>query len=201
MNSRACLSSSSCVFKETPPVLARCVKTRHLHLEYCLAGNSIEMNELCLVKQILIFSSYELYYDLYKDGEYSHMIAEMHARFGKVVRIAPKTLHIADPIYYKQLLANYSWFIWPRYPSPHATFSPEDLRRFRPGIADNRKVSMSRLAAVGTVISAKLAEFCDMLDEAQVAEHDIRMNMVFFNLAAGEMTFCAFYPTPEPSSY
>lgn len=60
---------------------------------------------------------------------------------------------------------------------------------------------MSRLAAVGTVISAKLAEFCDMLDEAQVAEHDIRMNMVFFNLAAGEMTFCAFYPTPESSSY
>lgn len=121
------------------------------------------------------------------------MIAEMHARFGKVIRIGPTTLHIADPIYYKSLLADYSTFIWPRYPSPHATFSPDDLTRFPAKMAENRKVSLTKLAAVGTVISAKLAEFCDTLEEAQVAEHDIRMNMMFFNLAAGEETLLSAY--------
>ncbi|KAL2002259.1 hypothetical protein VTN02DRAFT_340 [Thermoascus thermophilus] len=134
------------------------------------------------------FSSCELYYDLYKDGQFSHKIAEMHARFGKIIRIGPTTLHIADPIYYKSLLADYSTFIWPRHPSPHATFSPDDLTRFPAEMAENRKVSLTKLVAAGSVVSAKLAEFCDTLEEAQVAEHDIRMNMMFFNLAAGEET-------------
>lgn len=46
---------------------------------------------------------YEFYYDVIKRGRYTWRIAELHERYGPIVRISPHELHINDPDYYDDL--------------------------------------------------------------------------------------------------
>ncbi|KIW07999.1 uncharacterized protein PV09_00945 [Verruconis gallopava] len=42
---------------------------------------------------------YEWYYDGFKDGQYTAVIAQMHEKYGPVVRINPEELHCNDPAF------------------------------------------------------------------------------------------------------
>ena len=46
---------------------------------------------------------YEFYYDVVKQGRYSWKIAELHKKYGPIVRINPYELHIDDLEFYDQL--------------------------------------------------------------------------------------------------
>ncbi|KAB8210281.1 cytochrome P450 [Aspergillus parasiticus] len=46
---------------------------------------------------------YELYYDIYCEGQYTFQIIRMHEKYGPIVRISPWELHISDPDYYEVL--------------------------------------------------------------------------------------------------
>ncbi|KAI4248152.1 MAG: hypothetical protein L6R40_001241 [Gallowayella cf. fulva] len=46
---------------------------------------------------------YEYYYDVVKRGRYTWKIAELHDRYGPIIRISPYELHIDDPEYYDDL--------------------------------------------------------------------------------------------------
>ncbi|KAK8046184.1 cytochrome P450 [Apiospora saccharicola] len=46
---------------------------------------------------------YEAYYDVVKDGQYVFKIAELHKRYGPIIRISPHELHVNDAAFLDQL--------------------------------------------------------------------------------------------------
>ncbi|KAL2802197.1 cytochrome P450 [Aspergillus granulosus] len=51
---------------------------------------------------------YEFYYDVICNGSYLYKIEQLHQKYGPVVRINPRELHINDPYYYEQIYAGSS---------------------------------------------------------------------------------------------
>ncbi|KAJ5653763.1 Benzoate 4-monooxygenase cytochrome P450 [Penicillium lividum] len=49
---------------------------------------------------------YEFYYDIVKNGMYLWEIERMHEKYGPIVRINPRELHIKDPYYYEDIHAS-----------------------------------------------------------------------------------------------
>ncbi|KAB8269508.1 cytochrome P450 [Aspergillus minisclerotigenes] len=49
---------------------------------------------------------YEWYYDLFLGGRYLFEIERMHERYGPIVRINPREVHINDPQYYDEIYAS-----------------------------------------------------------------------------------------------
>ncbi|KAJ5342350.1 hypothetical protein N7541_011474 [Penicillium brevicompactum] len=48
---------------------------------------------------------YEFYYDIVKGGMYIWEVERMHEKYGPIVRINPRELHIKDPSYYEEIHA------------------------------------------------------------------------------------------------
>lgn len=46
---------------------------------------------------------YEGYFDVVLNGQYTFKIAQLHERYGPIVRISPYELHINDPAYFEKL--------------------------------------------------------------------------------------------------
>ncbi|KAI0143700.1 cytochrome P450 [Xylariaceae sp. FL1272] len=46
---------------------------------------------------------YEGYYDVVKNGQYTHKIARLHENYGPIVRISPQELHVNDPSFFSTL--------------------------------------------------------------------------------------------------
>ncbi|KAI0809864.1 trichodiene oxygenase [Xylaria sp. FL0064] len=46
---------------------------------------------------------YEAYYDIVCNGQYTFKIAEMHKKYGSIVRISPYELHISNPHFYEKI--------------------------------------------------------------------------------------------------
>ncbi|KAJ5374407.1 hypothetical protein N7517_006413 [Penicillium concentricum] len=79
---------------------------------------------------------YEFYYDSFLEGQYTFRIAEMHRKYGPIVRISPFELHIDDPEYYEVLYSRDT----PRdkyihltgmFGAPASSFGTVDHRRHR----------------------------------------------------------------------
>lgn len=49
---------------------------------------------------------YEAYYDVVQGGKYTHKIAQLHKRYGPIIRISPYELHVDDPSFLKTLYAS-----------------------------------------------------------------------------------------------
>ncbi|KAJ5543619.1 hypothetical protein N7461_009622 [Penicillium sp. DV-2018c] len=79
---------------------------------------------------------YEYYYDSYLKGQYTFRIAEMHRKYGPIVRISPYELHINDPEYYEVLYSrdkprNKSLHLTGMFGAPASAFGSVDHRRHR----------------------------------------------------------------------
>ncbi|KAF7924918.1 uncharacterized protein EAE98_007006 [Botrytis deweyae] len=46
---------------------------------------------------------YEAYYDIVQNGQYKFKIAEMHKKYGPIIRISPYELHVIDPAFFEKL--------------------------------------------------------------------------------------------------
>ncbi|KAI0964898.1 cytochrome P450 [Xylaria arbuscula] len=46
---------------------------------------------------------YEAYYDVLQNGQYTFKIAEMHKKYGPIIRISPYELHVSDPAFFDVL--------------------------------------------------------------------------------------------------
>ncbi|KAI0475699.1 cytochrome P450 [Xylariaceae sp. FL0804] len=57
---------------------------------------------------------YEGYYDLYQSGQYTFKIAEMHRKYGPIIRISPHELHVNDASFFDTLY-NRQEGIWHKY--------------------------------------------------------------------------------------
>jgi cytochrome P450 len=79
---------------------------------------------------------YEFYYDSFLEGQYTFRIAEMHRKYGPIVRISPFELHIDDPEYYEILYSrdkprNKSLHLTGMFGAPASAFGSVDHRRHR----------------------------------------------------------------------
>ncbi|KAI4202646.1 MAG: hypothetical protein LQ350_002439 [Teloschistes chrysophthalmus] len=85
---------------------------------------------------------YEFYYDVTLRGKYTWKIAELHKKYGPIIRISPYELHINDPEYYDELYVGpsvrrtmkYSWCIRGFGPLTYIFGTPgHELHRIRRG--------------------------------------------------------------------
>lgn len=79
---------------------------------------------------------YEFYYDSFLEGQYTFRIAEMHRKYGPIVRISPYELHIDDPEYYEVLYSrdaprNKSLHLTGMFGAPASSFGSVDYQRHR----------------------------------------------------------------------
>lgn len=79
---------------------------------------------------------YEFYYDSFLEGQYTFQIAEMHRKYGSIVRISPYELHIDDPEYYEILYSrdkprNKSLHLTGMFGAPASAFGSVDHRHHR----------------------------------------------------------------------
>ena len=79
---------------------------------------------------------YEFYYDSFLGGQYTFRIAEMHRKYGPIVRISPFELHIDDPEYYEILYSrdkprNKSLHLTGMFGAPASAFGSVDHRHHR----------------------------------------------------------------------
>ncbi|KAJ5788781.1 hypothetical protein N7457_003771 [Penicillium paradoxum] len=79
---------------------------------------------------------YEFYYDSFLEGQYIFQIAEMHRKYGPIVRISPHELHIDDPVYYETLYSrdkprNKSLHLTGMFGAPASAFGSVDHHRHR----------------------------------------------------------------------
>ncbi|KAF2728852.1 cytochrome P450 [Polyplosphaeria fusca] len=49
---------------------------------------------------------YEAYYDIWLDGQYTFKIIELHEKYGPIVRVSPRELHISDPEFFDTIYAS-----------------------------------------------------------------------------------------------
>ncbi|KAE8321063.1 cytochrome P450 [Aspergillus sergii] len=77
---------------------------------------------------------YEFYYDSFVEGQYTFRIAEMHRKYGPVVRISPYELHIDGAEYYETLYSrdaprDKSLHLTGMFGAPASAFGTVDHRR------------------------------------------------------------------------
>ncbi|CAI6306864.1 unnamed protein product [Periconia digitata] len=81
---------------------------------------------------------YEVYYDVLRNGQYTFKIAEMHKKYGPIIRISPHELHVIDPAFFEKLYRQDGR--WDKYDWSYRAFSapgsaicsgPHDIHKAR----------------------------------------------------------------------
>jgi hypothetical protein len=115
------------------------------------------------------------------------MIELLHDRQGKIIRISPHTVSIADAsVYHKHLLGGRD-FKWPTYPDEDVVIRPSELQRIPENLIKNNCLVPRKLDPLEPLILQKYAGFLSVLDEAQATNAPTRMHMAFFGLATGNV--------------
>ena len=116
---------------------------------------------------------YEAYYDVVKNGQYTFKIAELHKKYGPIVRISPHELHVSDPAFYAELYSQEGR--WDKYAWSYDAFSAKwssictvenDLHRRRRAPM-NPFFSKATVASRQHIIRANLNKLC-----ARIAKYD-----------------------------
>ncbi|KAK6844451.1 hypothetical protein PG995_014561 [Apiospora arundinis] len=132
---------------------------------------------------------YEAYYDLIRNGQYTFKIAELHKKYGPIIRISPYELHVIDPTFYEKLYRQdgrwdkYAWAV-DAFTADGSTINtvPHDLHRARRQPL-NHFFSKSRIAAHQNVIDRNVLIFRQRISEFVVAG-----KMVDFGAAISALT-------------
>lgn len=115
---------------------------------------------------------YEAYYELFHrglGGQYTFHIGELHVKYGPIVRISPREVHIDDPEFYSTIYTNKlgldkpEYLRW-RFGAPSALFStPEHhLHRMRRA-AQEPFFAKRRIQELASQIQAKVDQMCARL--------------------------------------
>ncbi|KAL9056961.1 MAG: hypothetical protein Q9162_002627 [Coniocarpon cinnabarinum] len=123
---------------------------------------------------------FEGYYDIVKNGRFPWKIHEMHEKYGPVVRINPREVHIADPDFvdslFSQRLDKDPWFS-KSFGVPLSAFTTwdRDLHRQRRG-AINPFFSKTSIASRAPLIKEKVLKLCDKLKAAAGSNEVVQMD-------------------------
>ncbi|RAK99286.1 cytochrome P450 [Aspergillus ibericus CBS 121593] len=116
---------------------------------------------------------FEFYYDVVQDGMFLWEIEKMHEKYGPIVRINPRELHIKDPHYYDQIYVsggkkrNKDPHFVPLFAAPLSMITTVDHEhhRFRRGLLSNF-FSKKSVANIALLIQSKVASLTDRFEQA-----------------------------------
>ncbi|KAI1174876.1 trichodiene oxygenase [Nemania sp. FL0916] len=114
---------------------------------------------------------FEAYYDVVCNGQYTFKIAELHRRYGPIVRISPFELHINDPQFYDTLYTRegewdkYAW-TYDAFGAPLSTICAihHNVHKHRRA-AVNPFFSKANVAAKSDIIGRLVDQLCSRIDE------------------------------------
>ncbi|KAJ3577268.1 hypothetical protein NPX13_g3298 [Xylaria arbuscula] len=122
-------------------------------------------------KLAAVTRGYEAYYDVVRNGQYTFKIAEMHKKYGPIVRISPYELHISDPDFYDKIYSRegewdkYAW-AYDAFGAPLSTICAIDhnVHKHRRA-AVNPFFSKANVAAKSGIILRLVKQLCSRIDE------------------------------------
>ncbi|KAE8138621.1 cytochrome P450 [Aspergillus pseudotamarii] len=138
---------------------------------------------------------YEWYYDLFLGGRYLFEIERMHERYGPIVRINPREIHISDPHYYDEIYApstrrrnkdaefvSFSGML-------HSTLSTtdHDVHRFRRGIVNNL-FSKKSICGLSHLVEEKVHKLMQRFEAFHRAQKVVRLDDAFAAMTSDVIT-------------
>nr|UVI58166.1 cytochrome P450 monooxygenase [Aspergillus subramanianii] len=151
---------------------------------------------------------YEFYYDIVLHGRYTFKIAELHRKYGPIIRIGPGEVHINDPDYYETLYTingsrnKDSWFV-ESFDVAESAFATLDHRLHRPRRALIAPYfSKARVQRVQPLIQDKLQKLTTRLNEYGRSGKPLKVDIAFNCFTADVITaytsFRAFNYLDDP---
>ncbi|KAF2280231.1 cytochrome P450 [Westerdykella ornata] len=124
---------------------------------------------------------YEAYYDVAKNGQYTFKIAQLHSKYGPIVRISPHELHINDPSFYEKLYRQdgrwdkYSWS-YDAFSAPYSSICTADHELHkRRRAAVSPFFSRAQVSKRQHIIKAAVDKLCARISE--YADSGFAMNL------------------------
>lgn len=141
-------------------------------------------------KLAAISHAYEFYYDVVRNGMYIWEIEKMHEKYGPVVRINPREVHIKDPYYYDEVYAasrkreKDAHFVGLfGFPTSMIATVGHDLHRLRRGLLNNF-FSKKSVLALSSIMHEKEAKLMDRLKKAHEDDAVVRLDDAYAALTA-----------------
>ncbi|KAI1397246.1 cytochrome P450 [Hypoxylon fuscum] len=114
---------------------------------------------------------YEAYFDVIHNGQYTFKIADLHKKYGPIIRISPYELHVIDPAFYEKLYRQdgrwdkYAWSYngFSAHGSTICTASHELHRARRQPL--NHFFSKANVAARQDIIDRNVIKFCGRISQ------------------------------------
>ncbi|KAK3936660.1 cytochrome P450 [Diplogelasinospora grovesii] len=124
----------------------------------------------------------EGYYDVVRGGQYTWKIAEMHKKYGPIIRISPYELHVDDPAYFEKLFRqdgrwNKYWWSYERFAAKHSTvFCVEhDVHRRRRAPL-NAFFSKANVARRQSIVREKTNKLCYRLSQCSGSGETVNLS-------------------------
>ncbi|KAL4803097.1 cytochrome P450 [Aspergillus unguis] len=114
---------------------------------------------------------YEFYWDTIRNGQFTFKIAELHKKYGPIIRISPSELHVNDPEYYDVIYSRDSprnkYFYYQRtLNAPLALINAEDQHRHRLVRSQlNPFFSTTRIRQLEPTLKSLVDKLCARLEE------------------------------------
>ncbi|RYP14779.1 hypothetical protein DL765_006135 [Monosporascus sp. GIB2] len=133
----------------------------------------------------------EAYYDVVCGGQYTFKIAEMHKKYGPIVRISPYELHVNDPTFFEKLYNRegrwnkYDW-AYDAHGTPLSTLSSIDHN-----VHKQRRAAMNPFFSKANVINRQsivqrlVSKLCHRLDDFAT---NSKMSHIKLSAALGALT-------------
>ncbi|KAH6677237.1 trichodiene oxygenase, partial [Halenospora varia] len=118
---------------------------------------------------------YEAYFDLVQNGQYTFKIAEMHKKYGPIVRISPYELHVIDPAFYQTLYRQEGH--WNKYAWSYDAFTAKGSTICTPDhdvykarrLPLNSFFSKAKVSSQQDMIHRNIEKLCDRLSKLSKA--------------------------------
>ncbi|KJK82396.1 hypothetical protein H634G_02590 [Metarhizium anisopliae BRIP 53293] len=134
---------------------------------------------------------YEFWFDVVLDGRFIHQIGKMHEKYGPIVRINSRELHIYDPYFYNSIYASGLRKVDKDAATTRA-FSlsgctpstvEHDRHRQRRGFL-NPSFSKRAIVALEPLIHERTSKLCDRLEEISRTQEPVTLDAAFASLTA-----------------
>ncbi|RYP19935.1 hypothetical protein DL765_003083 [Monosporascus sp. GIB2] len=114
---------------------------------------------------------YEAYYDIVQDGQYTFKIAQLHRKYGPIIRISPYELHVMNPAYFEKLYRHdgrwdkYAW-AYDAFSAKGATVCTADHYVHKARRAPLSPLfSKAKVAGRQDLVRRHVEAFCDKISE------------------------------------
>ncbi|KHN97091.1 trichodiene oxygenase [Metarhizium album ARSEF 1941] len=139
---------------------------------------------------------YEFWFDVVQDGQFLWEIGRMHDRYGPVVRINARELHVRDSAYYSSIYAGGGRVVnkdiasvGPLAAMPHSLLATVDHHQHRARRNHlNPFFSKRAVAAVEPLICERIARLCQRLEAAMESQTTVPLDAAFSALTADIIT-------------